>query len=87
MKRESPPSFHPFPGWGRRKEGAGQIQGSLGLQPGRPAREQREAAGLCPSRKEGGSAGWRAGSGGSPSRTPLRAMTYYHHQWPILSLF
>lgn len=30
MKRESPPSFHPFPGWGRRKKAVGLIHGTLG---------------------------------------------------------
>lgn len=77
------------------------LQGrGRGLHPqrgGRTASRQIRAAAWGPRKREGG--GWplpfgreggvgrlRAASGGSPSRTPLRAVIYYRHQWPILFL-
>lgn len=56
-----------------RERRVGQIEGSSRLQPGvkGAARGKREAAGLCPPLAERRRVGrWRAGSGGSPSRTP-----------------
>lgn len=77
------------------------LQGrGRGLHPqrgGRTASREIRAAAWGPRKREGG--GWplpfgreggvgrlRAASGGSPSRTPLRAVIYYRHQWPILFL-